>query len=81
MNALLIDSVGYLGLVLNLYSMSKSGEYKLRLFSLIANVIYIIYGFLIAANPVIIGCMIAVGLHAYHLRKIALKKIDSDVTH
>ncbi|MFD2568303.1 hypothetical protein [Pseudotenacibaculum haliotis] len=81
MNAFVIDSIGYLGLVLNLYSMSKSGEYKLRLFSLIANVIYIIYGFLIAANPVIVGCMIAVGLHAYHLRKIVLKKTENNVTH
>lgn len=81
MNALLIDGIGYLGLVLNLYSMSKSGEYKLRLFSLIANIVYIIYGVLIAANPVIVGCIIAVGLHAYHLRKLIINKTESNVTH
>lgn len=55
MNPFLIDCIGYGGLVINLYSMSTKGEYKLRLFSLIANVIYIIYGALINAAPIIVG--------------------------
>ena len=67
MSHFLIDSIGYFGLVLNLYSMSTKGEYKLRLFSLIANVVYIFYGALISATPIIVGCTIAVFLHAYHL--------------
>lgn len=37
MNTILIDCIGYGGLVINLYSMSTKGEYKLRLISLIAN--------------------------------------------
>ena len=64
------DLVGYLGLALNLYSMYTKGEYKLRIFSVIANIIYIIYGVLIAAMPIIVGCTIAVILHVYRLRNL-----------
>jgi len=74
MNPFLIDSIGYGGLVINLYSMSTKGEYKLRLISLIANVIYILYGALISATPIIVGCTIAVFLHGYHLRRLKIKK-------
>ncbi len=72
MNALLIDSIGYVALAINLYSMSTKGEYKLRLISLIANVGYIFYGALISATPVVIGCAIAVFLHGYHIRRLRI---------
>lgn len=78
MNAILIDSIGYGGLVINLYSMSTKGEYKLRLISLIANIIYILYGALISATPIIVGCTIAVFLHGYHLRRLKIKKNNND---
>ena len=74
MNAIIIDAIGYFGLALNLYSMSTKGEYKLRAVSLIANVIYIFYGSLISATPIIVGCTIAVFLHGYHLRRLRIKK-------
>jgi hypothetical protein len=74
MNPILIDSIGYGGLVINLYSMSTKGEYKLRFISLIANIIYILYGVLISATPIIVGCTIAVFLHGYHLRRLKIKK-------
>lgn len=74
MSPILIDSIGYAGLIINLYSMSVKGEYKLRLISLIANIIYILYGVLIVANPIIIGCTIAVILHGYHIRRLQIKK-------
>jgi hypothetical protein len=77
MNAILIDCIGYGGLVINLYSMSTKGEYKLRFISLIANIIYIIYGLLISATPIILGCTIAVFLHGYHLRRLKIKKNDN----
>lgn len=62
--------VGYFGLLLNLYSMSLKGEFKLRLFSLLANSIYIIYGVLIEAYPILIGSSIAVLLHAVRIKTI-----------
>jgi hypothetical protein len=77
MNAILIDCIGYGGLVINLYSMSTKGEYKLRFISLIANIIYIAYGVLISATPIIVGCTIAVFLHGYHLRRLKIKKSNN----
>jgi len=74
MNIILIDSIGYVALIFNLYSMSTKGEYKLRLISLIANIFYIFYGTLISATPVIVGCTIAVFIHAYHIRRLKIKK-------
>lgn len=62
MNEITIDIIGYSALPINVYSMSAKGEYKLRLISAIANFIYIIYGILISAFPIIIGCSIAVVL-------------------
>lgn len=64
------DMIGYMGLALNLYSMYTKGEYRLRLFSAMANFIYIIYGLLISAMPIVIGCTIAVILHLYRLKHI-----------
>ncbi len=78
MNTILIDCIGYGGLVINLYSMSTKGEYKLRLISLIANIVYILYGTLISATPIIVGCTIAVFLHGYHLRRLKIKKNSND---
>ena len=78
MNPILIDSIGYAALVINLYSMSTKGEYKLRLISLIANIGYIIYGILISALPIIIGCTIAVFLHGFHLRRLRINNNNND---
>ncbi len=78
MSPFIIDCIGYGGLVINLYSMSTKGEYKLRLVSLIANVIYIVYGALLAATPILVGCTIAVLLHGYHLRRLKIKKNSHD---
>jgi len=78
MNPIIIDSIGYVALIINLYSMSTKGEYKLRLISLIANIGYIIYGVLISATPIIVGCTIAVFLHGYHIRRLRIKKDKND---
>lgn len=78
MSPFLIDCIGYGGLVINLYSMSTKGEYKLRLISLIANIIYILYGALITATPIIVGCTIAVLLHGYHIRRLRINKNKND---
>lgn len=61
------DIVGYTALVLNLYSMSAKGERRLRIISAVANAIYIVYGSMISALPIIIGCSVAVCLHLYRL--------------
>jgi cytochrome bd-type quinol oxidase subunit 2 len=66
----MLDLVGYLGLGLNLFSMYSKKEYRLRFFSIIANFIYIIYGVMINALPLIIGSSVAVIIHLYRLYKL-----------
>ena len=56
--------------------MSVKGEYKLRLISALANTIYIVYGMLLQAYPIIIGCSIAVLLHVYRLKNLKPNKND-----
>ncbi len=66
----MVHYIGYIALGLNLLSMSMKRMCYLRVLSLLANSLYIIYGSLIDAPPVIIGCTIAVGLHSFHLYKL-----------
>ncbi|WP_219007370.1 hypothetical protein [Aquimarina litoralis] len=44
--------------------------FLLRLLSLIANSIYMIYGLLLNAPPFIIGCGIAIIIQGFHLLKL-----------
>jgi len=64
-----IDMLGYTALVINLLSMSMGNVFKLRILSALANAIYIVYGILIYALPIVIGCSIAVALHSFHIYK------------
>ena len=76
MEPIMIDILGYLAIVINLYSMSSKGEYKLRLISFIANLIFVAYGVLLGAIPIIAGASIAVFLHGYHLIRIKKNLIN-----
>ena len=66
----MIDALGFAALTLNLTSMAMKEILYLRLLSLIANAIYVVYGSLIGAVPIIVGSCIAVLLHGYNLYKI-----------
>lgn len=70
MNPIYINIVGYLAIIINLYSMFIQGEKGLRSISSIANFLFVIYGILLGAIPIIVGSSIAVFLHIYHLRRI-----------
>lgn len=76
----LTDTIGYVALALNLYSMSAKGEYRLRIISALANLIYIGYGIMLNALPVIIGCSIAVILHVYRLYKMKIVNYETNTT-
>lgn len=57
--------IGYAALSFNLVSMSMKNVLYLRVCSLVANAIYIVYGIMLEAPPVFIGCGIEVLLHSY----------------
>ena len=66
----MVEIIGYAALTLNLISMSMKKILYLRVYSLTANAIYIVYGVLMNAPPVFIGCSIGVLLHSYYIYKI-----------
>lgn len=67
---LMIHLLGFAAIGINLLAMTMKNVLKLRAFSAAANLIYIIYGFLINAPPIIIGGAIAVIIHSYHIYKL-----------
>ena len=66
----MIHLIGYFALTLNLISMTMKDVFNLRLLSLLANVIYLLYGIFLNAPPFIIGCGIAVIIHSFHIFKL-----------
>ena len=69
-DSITIDFIGYIALLINLYSMSVKGEKRLRFISTLANSLFVVYGILINAIPIIIGSSITIILHCYHLKRI-----------
>ena len=72
-----IDALGSIALILNLLSMNMTSILLLRWLSLTGNIFFTIYGFLLNATPIVIGCSVAVGIHSYHLLKIYQKRHHS----
>ena len=66
----MIHIIGYFALALNLFSMAMNNLIKLRIISLLANGVYIIYGLFLNAPPLIIGCGIAMIIHLFHIIKL-----------
>jgi hypothetical protein len=65
------NALGFLALTLNLTSMAMKDILHLRVLSLLANTIYIVYGLLMGAVPIVIGSFVAVVIHSvgiYRLR-------------
>ncbi len=66
----MIHLLGLLALSFSLLAMSMRNILVLRIFSGIANFIYIIYGLFLGSPPLIIGGAIVVIIHGYHIRKL-----------
>ncbi len=65
------NALGFLALTLNLTSMAMKDILHLRVLSLLANTLYIVYGLLMGAVPIVIGSFVAVVIHSvgiYRLR-------------
>jgi hypothetical protein len=66
----MINALGFLGLTLNLTSMVMKDILYLRLLSLTANAVYIIYGLLIGATPIVVGSFIAIIIHSVNIYRL-----------
>lgn len=67
---------GFLALSIALYAISKKNVVELRWWHLISSFLYIIYGYMIQAYPVIIGAVLYCGIHIFQLYQI--KKTTSN---
>jgi hypothetical protein len=65
-----VHLLGLAALGFSLLAMSMRNILILRILSAIANFIYIIYGLLLGAPPLIIGGAIVIAIHGYHIRKL-----------
>lgn len=70
----MVHMIGYLALLLNTISMTMKNVLYLRVISLLANSIYIFYGILLGVPPMIIGCAVAIIIHAYRIYKLLKEK-------
>lgn len=70
----MIHLIGYTALLLNTISMTMKNVLYLRVLSLIANLIYIVYGILLEVPPMIIGCAMAIIIHTYRIHKLYKEK-------
>lgn len=66
----MVHLLGLVALGFSLLAMTMKNILILRIFSAAANFIYIIYGLLLGAPPLIIGGATVIVIHAYHIRKL-----------
>lgn len=65
-----VHLLGLAALGLSLLAMMMKNILILRIFSAAANFIYIIYGYLLGAPPLVIGGAIVIVIHGFHIRKL-----------
>ena len=65
-----VHLLGLAALGFSLLAMSMKDILILRILSAVANFIYIIYGLLLGAPPLIIGGAIVIVIHSYHIHKL-----------
>lgn len=65
-----IHFLGIVALGFSLLAMTMKNILILRIFSSVANFIYIIYGFLLGSPPLMIGGAVVIVINGYHIRKL-----------
>jgi hypothetical protein len=75
----MLHLLGYIGSSLNLIGMSMKNVVVLRIFSMIANAIYVVYGFQLDSLPIILSCTAVTIIHFYYLSK-AIKRKNEKVS-
>lgn len=71
----MINLIGFFALSVALFAMSNKDIIKLRWWHLASSTIYILYGVLIEAYPVILGTILYCGIHIWHIYKQSKQKL------
>jgi len=67
---MIIDTIGYISNAILLISSMQTKMMKLRILCLIGTLLYLLYGILLNANPIIISSIIYIMIHSYNIYKI-----------
>jgi hypothetical protein len=65
-----IDAIGYIAMVFVALSIAMKDVKKLRVLNLTGAICFIVYGFFIESNPVLILNAILASLNGYHIMKL-----------
>lgn len=65
-----VEIYGYISMLVVIFSCLTKDVLRLRIFNLIGCAMFVVYGFLLNAMPVIIMNVIIIGIHSYHIYKI-----------
>lgn len=66
----MIEVVGYIALAVSLLSVNMNNMLRFRMFHLLASLIYLVYGCLIGAMPIIIGAALFSLIHCYRIIRL-----------
>jgi hypothetical protein len=65
-----IEYIGYLAVILNLLSFTQKGELNIRIWSIIANLTFLIYGLNKNTKALIIGTILTILIHVFKIFNI-----------
>ena len=64
------EYIGYSGLAISLLSVNMTNMHRFRVLHLLASCIYMVYGLMIGAMPLVIGGSLFSLIHCYRLYKL-----------
>ncbi|HCX23349.1 MAG: hypothetical protein CMB80_31950 [Flammeovirgaceae bacterium] len=64
------ELIGYSAIIFSLLAMSQTSVWKLRVLHMISAVIYILYGSMLDAYPIVFGSCLFLLIHSWHLIKL-----------
>lgn len=70
---ILIETIGYLAIAAGFFAATKKDMGRFRVWHLISNLLYVVYGVFLDSIPLIIAGTSFCIIHSYHLRKMKRK--------
>ncbi|WP_196889326.1 hypothetical protein [Aureivirga sp. CE67] len=66
----MVEIIGFLALIISVIAVSMTNIVRYRIIHLASSIVYVLYGFMISAFPIIIGALLFMTIHLYHLWKL-----------
>ncbi len=66
--------LAYLGLGFSLLSMSMKNILPLRMLHILSSTLYGCYGYFIDATPLMVGAVLFIGIHLFHIARLVRQR-------